>query len=181
MLTQSSTPTTDLKSIALRSMLIMRDGTLEDFEEIVHPEAVNREATEEPPESRGPGPRPFYATALWLRAAFADLDFEIHEVIAEGDLVVIHNTMTGRHTGTFVAYDEQAEVADVFPPTGRAFASTQTHWLRIADGRVIEHWANRDDMATAAQAGWIPPTPWYLLRMALAKRRAKREHAAART
>jgi hypothetical protein len=39
---------------------------------------------------------------------------------------------------------------------------------------MIEHWANRDDLGTAEQAGWVPPTPLYLLRMALAKRRARR-------
>ena len=46
----------------------------------------------------------------------------------------------------------------------------------MADGQAIEHWANRDDLGTAAQLGWVPPTPRYLLRMALAKRRAQREN-----
>src|SRR5215472_15953627 len=31
-----------------------------------------------------------------------------------------------------------------------------------------------DDLGMARQLGWIPPTPAYLLKMALAKRRAKR-------
>jgi ketosteroid isomerase-like protein len=162
------------KAVALRSFDLMRDGTLADFEALIHPDAVNHEAKDEPPESRGRGPRPFYATALWLRDAFADLDWEIHTVVAEGDLVVVHCTMTGRHVRTFVAYDEDARVADAFPATGKPFASTQTHWLRIADGRLIEHWANRDDLGMAMQLGWAPPSPLYLLRMALAKRRARR-------
>jgi hypothetical protein len=62
----------------------------------------------------------------------------------------------------------------VFPPTRRRFAATQTHWFRIADGLVIEHWANRDDNGQAMQLGWIPPSPIYLLRMQLATRKAKR-------
>ena len=57
--------------------------------------------------------------------------------------------------------------------TGKTFASTQTHWLRIADDKVIEHWANRDDLGMAVELGWVPPTPLYLLRSALAKRRAR--------
>src|SRR5687768_5763720 len=56
-------------------------------------------------------------------------------------------------------------------------ASTQTHWLRIADGKVIEHWANRDDLGMAVELGWVPPTPLYLLRSAVAKRRARRAAA----
>ena len=95
-------------------------------------------------------------------------------MVAEDDLVVVHCTMTGRHVRTFVAYDADARVADAFPPTGKRFASTQTHWLRIADGMLIEHWANRDDMGMAMQLGWAPPSPAYLVRMALAKRRARR-------
>ena len=51
---------------------------------------------------------------------------------------------------------------------------TQSHWFRIEDGKIIEHWANRDDLGMARQLGWIPPTPAYLFKMARAKRRAKR-------
>jgi predicted ester cyclase len=173
------TITSDVKAVALRSFELMRDGTLADFEALIHPDAVNHEQKDEPPESRGRGPRTFQATALWLRDAFADLDWEIHTVVAEGDLAVVHCTMTGRHVRTFVAYDENAQVADAFPPTGKRFASTQTHWLRVADGKVIEHWANRDDLGTALQLGWVPPTPLYLARAALAKRRARLAAAAA--
>ena len=43
-----------------------------------------------------------------------------------------------------------------------------------AADETLEHWANRDDLGMARQLGWIPPTPAYLLKMARAKRRAKR-------
>jgi hypothetical protein len=94
--------------------------------------------------------------------------------VAEGDLVAVHCTMSGRQVRTFVGYGEQARVEEAFPPTGNRFASTQTHWLRIADGKVIEHGANRDDLGMTSQLGWVPPTPWYLIRSLLAKRRARR-------
>ena len=161
--------------IALRLIEIMATGTRGDFEEVVHSRFLNHEAKDEPPESRqANGPAAAYATALWLRAAFADLRWEIHEVVAERDLVVVHCTMTGRHTADFVSYDERARVKEAFPPTGKCFRSTQTHWIRVADGKAIEHWANRDDLGMAEQLGWVPPTPTYLVRMALAKRRARR-------
>ena len=163
-----------VKAVALRSFELMRDGTLADFEALIHPDAVNHEEKDEPPASRGRGPRPFHGTALWLRDAFAELDWEIHTVVAEGDLVVVHCTMSGRHARTFVGYDEEARVAEAFPPTGKRFATTQTHWIRVAGGMLVEHWANRDDLGMAMQLGWAPPSPRYLVRMALAKRRAKR-------
>lgn len=167
----------EAKALAVRSMQIMVDGTRAAFDAIVHADAVNREGKDEPPESRGTGPAAFYATALWLRGWFTDLAFEIHDVVAEGDLVVVHNTMSGRQTGTAVIYGPDGRVAQAMPATGKPFATTQTHWLRLRDGKVIEHWANRDDQGMAMQLGWVPPTPWFLLKAAMATRRARRREA----
>jgi predicted ester cyclase len=167
-------PAADAKALCVRSMDIMVDGSLADFESVVHPDAVNHEARDEPPVSRGTGPAAFHATALWLRETFGDLAFEVHQVIADGDLVALHNTMSGRHTGAAVMYDAEGRALRAFPPTGRTFATTQTHWFRLRDGKVIEHWANRDDLGTASQLGWAPPSPAYLLRTALTTRKARR-------
>ena len=167
-----------MKAVAIRSMQIMANGTRAEFDEVVHPDAVNRESKDEPPETRGRGPAAFYATALWLREWFDDLAFEVHEAVVDGDLVVVHNTMSGRQTGTGRHLRRPtAGVEQAMPPTRRTFATTQSHWLRVRDGKVIEHWANRDDQGTAMQLGWIPPTPWYLVKMALATRRARRREA----
>ena len=82
--------------------------------------------------------------------------------------------MNGRHVASWAVYDDDGAVDTVFPPTGKSFAATQSHWFRFADGRIVGHWANRDDIGMAKQLGWIPPTPAYLVRMARAKRRAAR-------
>lgn len=88
--------------------------------------------------------------------------------------MAVHVTMSGRHVQPMAFYDAEARVEAVMPPTGREFAVTQTHWMRLAaDGRVIEHWANRDDLGMAMQLGWVPPSPRMLARMALAKRRMR--------
>jgi predicted ester cyclase len=168
------------KNMCVRALHMMADGTLDDFDAVVHPNARNREDVKEPPASRSRGPAAFYATALWLRDAYAELRWEIHQVVAEGELVVLHATMSGRHVRTLVNYDAGARPAQAFPPTGRRFATTQTHWFRIVDGRIIEHWANRDDLGTAMQLGWNPPSPRYLARLLLATRRVRREAARAR-
>jgi predicted ester cyclase len=164
----------EAKALCVRSFQLMVDGSPADFEEVVHPDAVNRESKDEPPASRGRGPAAFHATALWLRGWFDDLAFEVHDVVAEDDLVVVHNTMSGRHTGVATIYGEDARLLQAMPPTGKRFTATQTHWFRVPDGRIVEHWANRDDQGMAMQLGWVPPSPWYLLRMAVATRRARR-------
>jgi predicted ester cyclase len=168
---------TEAKALAVTSMQLMVDGTRAAFDAVIHPDAINRESKDEPPETRGRGPAAFYATALWLRAWFDDLAFEVHDVVAEGDVVVVHNTMSGRQTGTAVMYGPDGRVSQAMPATGKEFATTQTHWFRLRDGMVVEHWANRDDQGTAMQLGWIPPTPWFLIRAFIATRRARRNEA----
>jgi len=39
------------------------------------------------------------------------------------------------------------------PPDGKAFAVIETNRFRTRNGMIIEHWANRDDLAMARQAG----------------------------
>ena len=170
-----STPTlTDDKTTAIRSMHLRRSGSLADMAAVYTADTVNREAKDEPPDTRGGGPAAMYATAQWLRRAFSDLAWEIHDAVQDGELVVVHATMSGRQTGPFVAYGPDGAVTAVFPPRGRRFAVTQTHWFRMRDGKVAEHWANRDDLGMGQQLGWTPPTPGYIARMLLARRRMRR-------
>jgi predicted ester cyclase len=167
------TTTIDDPGTAVASLHAMGSGTLADLAAVYAADCINREARDEPPDTRGVGPTAMYATARWLRSAFSDLRWEVHDVVHQDDLVVVHATMSGRQTGPFVAYGPDAEVKVVFPPRGRRFAVTQTHWFRMRDGKVAEHWANRDDLGMGEQLGWTPPTPIYLARMLLARRRAQ--------
>lgn len=160
------------RRVALRSIAIMAHGDRADFDEVVAAGAVNHEAGTEPPDCRVGGPAGFHATARWLRSAFADIEHRVEHVVVEEDLVVVDTTMRGRHVGPFVLFDARGEVDRVWAPTGRTFAVRQSHWLRVADGAVTEHWAVRDDLGQSLQLGWVPPTPAYLLRCVLAKRRA---------
>lgn len=74
-------------------------------------------------------------------------------MVVEGDLAVAHVTMSGRDTGTFVGYEADGHPADVFPATGKPFAATQSHWMRFADGKIVEHCANRDALGQTTQTG----------------------------
>jgi len=170
----SSAVSADPIPVAVRSIHAMADGDRADFDLLYHPHVVDRENQVQPPSSRVPGPAGVYATALWLRAAFADLHYDIHHAIADGTLVAVNSTMNGRHVAPWAVYTDDGAIDTVFPPTHNTFAMTQSHWFRIEDGQITEHWANRDDLGMARQLGWIPPTPAYLLKMARAKRRAER-------
>lgn len=165
---------TAMSELATRSVSVMATGTRDEFDDVYHPEFRNREAAVEPPETRGRGPAAAWATAQWLRNAYADLDWRVNDVLVRDDLAVVSATMSGRHTGPTVFYDADGRVERVFPPTGRGFAVEQVHFCRLGGGLVLEHWAVRDDLAQATQLGWIPPRIGYLWRCAHATRRARR-------
>lgn len=164
---------TDLARIAERAIHATLGGSVADLATVVHPDAVNRMSITEPPATRGTGPTAFHATGEWLRTAFSDLAWTTENEVVEDDLVVTYGTLAGRQTGDFVVWTPDAAVERAFAPTGRTFAVRQAHFQRIADGRVIEHWAVRDDQGMGLQLGWIPPTPGFLFRSYLATRRAR--------
>lgn len=161
-------------SVAVRSIRAMASGDRAEFDALYHRAATDRENKIQPPSSRVLGADSFWSTSQWLRAAFPDLRYDIHHAVTDGELVVVNSTMNGTHTHPWVLYDQHGEVDVVFPPTHTSFAMTQSHWFRMREGLVFEHWANRDDLGMAQQLGWIPPSPVFLLRMARAKRRARR-------
>lgn len=153
---KTTTNTTWAHELAHRHFDAMTTGDLDELRTVVHPDATNREAIIEPPTCRGRGPEAWQATAAWLHEMSSDLAWEIHEVVATGDLIAVHATMTGHHTGEHVRYDADGRVAQRLPATGRPYRVTQSHWLRVADGKVVEHWANRDDLTMSLQLGWFP-------------------------
>lgn len=88
-------------------------------------------------------------TMLWLGRVFSDQRWEIHNVIAEGDMVVVHATHHGRHTGDLMG----------IPPTGRDVAYDYVHILRFRDGKAVEHWSVRDSMTMMQQLGVLEDRP----------------------
>ena len=96
-----------------------------------------------------PGIEGLKRTMFWLARVFSDQRWELHHVIGEGDMVAVHMTYHGRHTGDFMG----------IPPTGREVAYDYVHILRFRDGKAVEHWGVRDDMALMRQLGMLPERP----------------------
>ena len=69
------------------------------------------------------------ARTAGLLAAFKPV-FTLHEVVAEGDTVVVYWTNTGTHSGPFMG----------IPPTGRTVKISGVDIYRIRDGKMAEHW-----------------------------------------
>ena len=78
-----------------------------------------------------------------LDEAFSDQHWEIHDVVADGDMVALRCTHSGVHTGELFG----------LPATGRPFSYNQMHMIRTENGKAVEHWAVRDDASLMRQLG----------------------------
>lgn len=117
-------------------------GDLAAVDELFHEEYADHEPAH--PE-HPPGSESVRETVRSLHAAFGDLRFEVHDEIAEGDMVVQRATMSGRHTGVLAGHEA----------TGREFAVRHVYIWRITDGRIVEHWGSRDDLGLLRQLGLL--------------------------
>ena len=70
-----------------------------------------------------------------MRTAFPDLRFEVHHMVAEGDMVAARSTMTGTHEGRF----EIGPFGDI-EPTGRRVEWKHMHFFRWVDGKNTDLW-----------------------------------------
>jgi predicted ester cyclase len=78
---------------------------------------------------------------------FSDLRFEIHDIVAEGDIVCSRWTSVGTHDG---------EVLGI-TPTGHSLNRTGMSWQRIERGKFVETWVERDGLGLARDIGAVPP------------------------
>lgn len=111
-------------------------------DQIIHPEFFDH--TNPPGMQRGlEGHK---AIVRLFRGAFPDLDWQIDDLISEGDKVVARTTMSGTNLGDFFG----------IPATGKKVTMGGVHIMRIADDKVIEHWGSNDDLSLMRQLGIVP-------------------------
>ncbi len=83
-----------------------------------------------------------------LRTAFPDLHFEIHDMLAEGELVAFRSTMTGTHLGML-----QAGTSKQIPATGNKVSVPHIHFVRVVDGKTKDLWHIWDTPMMMRQLG----------------------------
>jgi steroid delta-isomerase-like uncharacterized protein len=110
---------------------VIEEGKAEVFHELVSPDVINRTA---PPGTPNTGEAMLSIILNVLRPAFPDLVVEIHEQVAENDLVVTRKSFHGTHVKEFMG----------LPPSGKKVTIPVIDIIRLRDGKYIEHWGIRD-------------------------------------
>lgn len=107
---------------------VMGKGDMEVADEIFAPGYVDHMPIMETPDRQG-----LLKSVAAARRAFPDVEPKIIAEIAEGEWVAIAVDVDGgRHQGEYMG----------IAPTGSPVTWTETHFWRVADGRIQEHYGN---------------------------------------
>jgi predicted ester cyclase len=137
----------DIKAIGRRIPVeVFGQGRYEVVDEIVAPDSIDHGT---PPPGILPGREGLKAIARAMRAAFPDLKNTVDLQVAEGDLVAGKITYTGTMKG------------DLFgmKATGKRATWTESHFVRVKNGKVTEHWGDIDQLSMLRQLGLAPAPP----------------------
>jgi predicted ester cyclase len=112
------------------------------FDELMHPDIVDHSR----PPGIAPGADGVRQQFDGFRTAFPDFRATILDQVAEGDKVVTRKVFHGTHVGPFQG----------IAPTGREVEIHLIDIVRVADGRIVEHWNCVDRLGVLAQLGVLP-------------------------
>jgi predicted ester cyclase len=93
------------------------------------------------------GPAEVQETFEWLRRAMPDLRVEMEALVAEADHVIAWVRIQGTQTV------QEGAARGI----GGSVDFRHAHRFRLENGRIVEHWAVRDDLRALIQAGVVSP------------------------
>jgi predicted ester cyclase len=143
-MTQTELTQTEQNKITVRDFIdgLFTQGDLGAVDTYLAEDFINHD----PPFGVAPDRDGMRAAGAQMRAGFPDWHSELHQLIAEGDLVVERFTAGGIQRG---------EVMGV-APTGRAVRLPGINIFRLRDGRIVERWGRLDDLGMLRQLGLVP-------------------------
>ena len=109
---------------------VCNEGRDETIDELIGDDYVDHGALTGQP----PGPDGARAMYTVFRNAFPDLRVDVHEMVAERDLVAVRATFSGTSQGALMGAQ----------PTGNPIALTSMLFLRLRDGKIVERWEQAD-------------------------------------
>jgi predicted ester cyclase len=141
--------TTQTKQIAVDHLTRLDSGDIAGAAALMAEDCLNHAAI---PEAQGR--KGFEMIAQKLRNAFPDMRHTIEDVLVDGDKAVLRTTVTGTNTGPieFIRMPMKA--------TGKPVKFQQIHILRVANGKIVEHWMGQEPVAFFRQLGvqLVPPS-----------------------
>ena len=92
------------------------------------------------------GPEGFRQIVETYRSAFPDIEFTIHNLVAEDDWVTARWTASGTHEGELMGIE----------PTGQRVENVGMEFNRVRDGKIVEGYVVWDALGMLQQLGAMP-------------------------
>lgn len=134
------------KALVRRLFDVWNTGNVEAVDALYAPDFV---ADYRPYAPLRRGPEAVKDMVRRARATFPDYHEELLDLIAEGDRVVAHFTITGTQAGAW----------GPVPATGKRLAYEEIVILRIRDGKVVHQRGIVDNLNALRQLGVVPTPP----------------------
>ncbi|WP_332899216.1 ester cyclase [Haladaptatus sp. CMSO5] len=123
------------------------DGRIENLTDLVAADVVNHTPVSRdeltPGEERGIDLFRKHTEAV--TRGFSDVHFDIHDMLAEDDRVLVRFDVVGTHDGMFMGVE----------PTGKPVRISTFGLYRFDDGKLVERWSESDLVSFLSQVGAI--------------------------
>ena len=93
-----------------------------------------------------------HVVTVWP-TAFPDLRFTVDSMVAESDEVMCEVSFQGTHLAELQLIPHLEGPS--LPSSGRTFRVKHMHRFRLKDGKIVEHFAVRDDLGMFQQLGYL--------------------------
>ena len=90
-------------------------------------------------------------------STFPDWRMEILDIVGEGETVVVRCRVSGTHQAV-ANRPVNGGLLVKAQPTGKRFEVQHIHWYRLRNGKITDHFTNRDDLGMTQQLGLLPLT-----------------------
>ena len=117
---------------------VVQNGNFSKLDELTAPNFVDHN----PGPGQAPGAEGLKQFFAAMRAAVSDLRVSVEDIIAEGDKVAAHLSLSGKHTGELMG----------IPPSGKEVVMRVSDIVRIENGRAVERWGIEDISGFVSQA-----------------------------
>jgi predicted ester cyclase len=111
-------------------------GEVEVFDELLSADAIDHSGSTDVRSVEG-----FKVRTRAVHAAFTDIAVVVEDLLVDRDKIAWRWTLTGTHHGPFLGAS----------PTGRRVTLTGINIQRVANGVVVEHWSNADQLGLLRQ------------------------------
>lgn len=89
----------------------------------------------------------FKSVLVSFLSAFPDFRYDVHEELAEGDVVVCIGTWSGTQTGEFMG----------LPPSGKRMSAKRIDVVRFSGDKMTERWGTGNELKMMEMMGFYPP------------------------